>query len=113
MPSMITRRSNVLAEMLMLAGISLALVAPAAAQPVQVTLDRAKTHIDWTLGDVLHTVQGTFQLKSGAILFDPKTGEASGQIVVNAASGNSGNGTRDGKMKKEVLSADSSLTRNL
>jgi polyisoprenoid-binding protein YceI len=89
--------------MLTLAGILLALVAPAAAQPVQVTLDRAKTHIDWTLGDVLHTVEGTFQLKSDAILFDPKTGEASGQIVVDAASGNSGNGTRDGKMKKEVL----------
>lgn len=103
MHSMITRRSNLLARMLRLAGISLALIAPAAAQPVQVTFDRAKTHIDWTLGDVLHTVQGTFQLKSGAILFDPKTGEASGQIVVDAASGNSGNGTRDGKMKKEVL----------
>ena len=103
MHSMIGRRSNLLAWMLTLAGISFALLAPAAAQQVQVTLDRAKTHIDWTLDDVLHTVQGTFQLKSGAILFDPKTGEASGQIVVDAASGNSGNGTRDGKMKKEVL----------
>jgi polyisoprenoid-binding protein YceI len=100
---MIGHRSHLLARLLTLAGISLALIAPAAAQPVQVTFDRAKTHIDWTLGDVLHTVQGTFQLKSGAILFDPKTGEASGQIVVDAASGNSGNGTRDGKMKKEVL----------
>ena len=103
MHSMIGRRCNLLARMLTLAAISLALLAPAAAQQVQVTLDRVKTHIDWTLGDVLHTVQGTFQLKSGAILFDPKTGEASGQIVVDAASGNSGNGTRDGKMKKEVL----------
>src|SRR6516162_2833318 len=89
--------------MLTLAGISLALLAPAAAQQVQVTLDRSQTRIDWTLGGVLHTVQGTFQLKSSAILFDPKTGEASGQIVGDAASGNSGNGARDGKMKKEVL----------
>lgn len=64
---MIGRRSNLLARMLTLAGISFALPAPAAAQQVQVTLDRAKTHIDWTLGDVLHAVQGTFQLKSGAI----------------------------------------------
>ena len=103
MHSMIGRRCNLLTRMLTLAAISLALLAPAAAQQVQVRLDRVKTHIDWTLGDVLHTVQGTFQLKSGAILFDPKTGEASGQIVVDAASGNSGNGTRDGKMKKEVL----------
>ena len=36
-------------------------------------------------------------------LFDPRTGEASGQVVVDATSGNSGNGMRDSKMKKEVL----------
>jgi polyisoprenoid-binding protein YceI len=87
----------------MLAGILVALLAPAAGQQVQVKLDPAKTHVDWTLGDVLHTVQGTFQLKSGTIGFDQKTGEASGQIVVDATSGNSGNGARDSKMKKEVL----------
>jgi polyisoprenoid-binding protein YceI len=90
-------------RMAMLAGALLALLAPAAAQQMQVKLDPAKTRIDWTLGDVLHTVQGTFQLKSGTILFDPHTGEASGQIVVDATSGNSGNSTRDSKMKKEVL----------
>ena len=89
--------------MLMLAGISVALLAPAAAQQIQVTLDRGKTRIDSTLGDVLHTVQGTFQLKSGAIWFDAKTGEASGKIVVDAARGNSDNRTGYGKMKKEVL----------
>jgi polyisoprenoid-binding protein YceI len=87
----------------MLVAISLALLARAGAQPTQLTLDPAKTRIDWTLGDVLHTVQGAFQLKSGTIVFDPKTGEASGQILVDAASGNSGNGTRDSKMKKEIL----------
>jgi polyisoprenoid-binding protein YceI len=42
-------------------------------------------------------------LKSGTIVFDQKTGEASGQIVVDATKGNSGNGTRDSKMKKEIL----------
>jgi len=86
-----------------LATVSLALVSPAAAQQTQIKLDPAKTRIEWTLGDVLHTVQGTFQLKSGTILFDAKTGEASGQVVVDATSGNSGNGMRDSKMKKEVL----------
>jgi polyisoprenoid-binding protein YceI len=73
------------------------------AQQIQVKLDPAKTHIAWTLGDVLHTVEGTFVLKSGTITFDSQTGDASGQLVVDAASGNSGNGTRDSKMKKEVL----------
>src|SRR6516164_5489716 len=103
MHSMIGRRSNLLARIVRLVGILLALLAPGAAQQVQVKLDPATTHIDWTLGDVLHTVQGTFQLKSGTIVFDQKTGEASGQIVVDATSGNSGNGTRDSKMKKEIL----------
>lgn len=80
-----------------------ALCTAAEAQQTQIKLDPAKTRIEWTLGDVLHTVQGTFQLKSGTIVFDPRTGEAGGQVVVDAASGNSGNGTRDSKMKKDVL----------
>lgn len=94
---------NFLARVATLIVMSSALLVPATGQQTQITLDPAKTHVDWTLGDVLHTVQGTFQLKSGAIVFDPQTGEASGQIIVDATSGNSGNGTRDSKMKKEVL----------
>lgn len=86
-----------------LASLTLAMLAPAAAQETQIKLDPAKTRVEWTLGDVLHTVQGTFQLKSGTISFDARTGEASGQVVVDATSGNSGNGMRDSKMKKEVL----------
>lgn len=73
------------------------------AQQTQIKLDPVKTHIAWTLGDVLHTVEGTFAMKAGAITFDPQTGEASGQIVVDATSGNGGNGMRDSKMKKDVL----------
>ncbi len=75
----------------------------ASAQQTQITLDPAQTKIDWTLSDVMHTVHGTFKLKSGSIVFDPKTGDASGQIVVDATSGESGNHTRDGKMQKEIL----------
>jgi len=88
----------------LLAAILLFLAGAAAqAQSTQLKLDPAKTRVTWTLGDVLHTVEGTFALKSGAITFDAQTGEASGQIVVDAASGNSGNGMRDSKMKKDVL----------
>lgn len=61
------------------------------------------TKISWTLGDVLHTVHGTFKLKRGDIHFDPDTGKANGEVVVNAASGESGSGARDGRMHKNVL----------
>lgn len=77
--------------------------AAAQAQPIQLRLDAAKTSVKWTLSATLHTVEGTFALKSGSITFDAQTGEASGQIVVDAASGNSGNSTRDSKMKNDVL----------
>jgi len=96
-----TRRHSACRAALLL----LALGTAAHAQSKQIKLDPAQTHITWTLGDVLHTVEGTFALKSGAITFDPQTGEASGQIVVDAASGNSGNVMRDSKMKKDVLEA--------
>lgn len=80
------------------------LLPPAApAEEIKVTLDPAKTRIEWTLSDVLHTVHGTFKLKSGVILYDPATSMASGAIVVDAASGESGNHTRDSKMHKEIL----------
>lgn len=77
--------------------------AGAAAQQVQVALDPSLSRIEWTLGDVLHTVHGTFKLKSGQFSFDPATGAATGEFVVDAASGDSGNHTRDGKMNKEIL----------
>lgn len=65
-------------------------------------LDPAKTSISFTLGDVLHTVHGTFKLKQGTLHLD-SAGKMSGEIVVDATSGNSGSGTRDRKMHKEVL----------
>jgi polyisoprenoid-binding protein YceI len=81
----------------------LLLPASLAAQQLQLSLDPARTTIDWTLGATLHTVHGTFRLKSGAILFDPNTGNASGEIIVDAASGQSDNQSRDTKMHNDVL----------
>jgi polyisoprenoid-binding protein YceI len=67
------------------------------------TFDSPKTSIHWTLVTTLHTVHGTFQLKSGTIRFDPATGRASGSLVVGAASGESGNESRDKKMHQTIL----------
>lgn len=74
-----------------------------AAQQIKFNLDPAQTKIEWTLGDVLHTVHGTFKLESGSVTFDAKSGDASGEIIVDATSGESGNNARDKKMHKEVL----------
>ncbi len=81
----------------------LLLAAEMQAQQLQVTIDPAKTRIDWTLGATLHTVHGTFRLKSGMVAFDPKSGEASGAIIVDATSGESGNHDRDKDMHVKVL----------
>jgi polyisoprenoid-binding protein YceI len=55
------------------------------------------------LGDVLHTVHGTFRLRSGEIAFDNNTGKASGMVIVDAVSGESGSNARDGRMHRNVL----------
>lgn len=70
---------------------------------VRIDFDPANTKIEFTLADVLHTVHGSFHLKTGTIHFDPATGAAGGLLVVDAGSGNSGNDTRDHKMNKEIL----------
>jgi polyisoprenoid-binding protein YceI len=73
------------------------------AQETIVTLDPAQTYVEFTLGAMLHTVHGSFKLKSGQIRFDPSSGKASGAIIVDAASGNSENDGRDKKMHQQVL----------
>jgi polyisoprenoid-binding protein YceI len=70
---------------------------------VTVTLIPSQTAIKWTLGDVLHTVHGTFKLADGVVSFDPQSGAADGLIEVTAASGESGSSARDQNMHKNVL----------
>ncbi len=76
---------------------------PLAAQQYTVTLDPAQTTIEYTVDSTLHTVHGTFKLKSGEIHFDPSSGKASGTLVVDATSGDSGNDSRDKKMHQQIL----------
>lgn len=74
-----------------------------AASIMSLDLDPAKTEIQFTLHDVLHTVHGNFKLKKAAIHWDPDSGKASGEIVVDVASGNSGSDARDHRMHREIL----------
>jgi polyisoprenoid-binding protein YceI len=72
-------------------------------QELTLELDPAQTAISFTLGDVLHTVHGSFKLKSGIIRFNPATGAADGLVVVDVTSGDTGSKGRDRKMHKEIL----------
>jgi len=80
-----------------------ALAAPVSAQEAVFELDPAQTHIAFTLGSTLHTVHGAFQLRRGSVHLDPATGKASGELIVDAASGNSGSRSRDQRMHKSIL----------
>jgi len=85
-----------------------AFVRPSAAAELRsgtLELDPSKTLIEFRLPGALHTTHGTFKLEHGIIEAHPGTGEASGAIIVDAMSGDSGVGVRDDRMKDTVLEA--------
>jgi polyisoprenoid-binding protein YceI len=73
------------------------------AREIVLGLDPAQSKVHWTLDSTVHTVHGSFTFKKGTLQLDTSTGKASGEIIVDAASGNSGNDSRDRKMHNEVL----------
>jgi polyisoprenoid-binding protein YceI len=64
------------------------------------------TVVAFHLAGNLHDVHGTFALESGTLAVDPERGVATGTIVVNATSGESGNTSRDARMTSSILDAD-------
>jgi polyisoprenoid-binding protein YceI len=74
-----------------------------AAQEMVLDLDPAQSVVNFTLPDVVHTVHGTFKLKSGTVRFDPATRKAVGEVIVDVASGDSGSAARDRRMHKDIL----------
>lgn len=87
-------------------GAFLALIAvaiPAWSADYHLELKPDKTKVQFVLTDPLHTVHGTFGLKHGEIDFNPDTGKASGQVVVDVTSGESGSEARDSRMHANVL----------
>src|SRR5207342_3460377 len=67
------RKRIVVTALLLAAGTVLA-----AAQDTDYRVDPAQSSVKFTLGDVLHTVRGTFKLKQGDLQFQPD-GKVSGQ----------------------------------
>ncbi len=68
-------------------------------------VEAAKSQVRFQLGDPLHAVNGTFRVEKGDLAFTSHDRTMSGTIVVDARSGESGNGTRDRKMTDDELKA--------
>ena len=97
-----TKLSRSLPLALLLASLTAALAA-LDLQNTVLRIDPAQTQVEFTLGAVLHTVHGTFRLKRGEMRFDAASGSASGELVVDAASAESGSEARDKHMHQDVL----------
>jgi len=69
-------------------------------------VDPGETHVTFTLGATMHTVRGSVEVVSGEIRFDLDGGAAAGEIVLDAASAQTGNSKRDKKMHTKVLESE-------
>lgn len=92
------------------AALSLALLPTppftAAAEPLTLRLDPAASSLGFVLDATLHKVEGRLGPASGAIAFDPASGEAAGEVVIDLTAADTGNGRRDAKMHEKVLDTD-------
>lgn len=74
-----------------------------AGECAELKFDPAQTAIAFTLTGWPHDTHGTFKLKEGAVRVDPASGKMNGAIVVDAASGVTGNSLRDARMRNSIL----------
>ena len=87
------------------------LLAPAAVAQHQVlTIDPGASEVKMTLNTNHEVVHGTFHVQLGAIELDAAGHKMTGSVIVAADSGQTGNGTRDKRMNKEVLKAEQYAT---
>ena len=84
--------------------LSMALIA--SAQQEKFAVDPAKSDIAFALTGTGHEVHGTFKVSSGIVEFDRSSPKMSGNIVVSAASGDSGDKGRDKNMHNQVLQVE-------
>lgn len=102
------RRSTAVANFrTALAAVGWMLPLLAAAEPLRLEIDPARSGVELELGATLHTVRGTAVLKPGGCIdFDPETGQAAGRVVVDATSVDTGSARRDRTLHDEVLESE-------
>lgn len=93
---------SVTAFLLLFSSLSL----PAQSQELRLLFSPSTTTINFTLGDILHTVHGSFHLKSGEVQYNSGTGAVGGSLIVDATSGQSRNRLRDRRMHHEILESE-------
>lgn len=87
------------------------ILAPAAlAQHQAFVVNPDASEVKMTLNTTHEVVNGAFHVQSGSIDFDLGAPRMSGSIVVSAASGKTGNDSRDKKMKKDILKVEQHAT---
>jgi len=84
----------------------LAAAGPSLAQEQVITVDPESSRIEFLLPATGHDVHGSFAFESGELRWDPETGVASGELVVRAGAGASGNARRDKTMHRKVLETE-------
>ena len=89
----------------LLLALSFLFASHAFAQHQTFTVDPATSTVAFTLGGSGHATEGTFHVEKGTVDFDRSNQKMSGTILVSAASGKTGNDSRDKKMTAEVLDA--------
>ncbi len=73
-------------------------------------VDPAASEIHFAVGASDGAVKGTFRVSSGEFTLDPASGAMTGAIAVDAASGDSGNKSRDKKMTNNQMKAQTYST---
>ena len=87
------------------------LLAPVAlAQQQTFVANPDASQVKITLKTTREVVNGTFHIQSGSLEFDRSAAKMSGSVVVFAGSGNTGNGSRDKKMNKDILEVEQHAT---
>lgn len=80
---------------------------PAAAGEMLVLhVDPEKSSLEFVLDATLHSVRGELGRPSGRIAFDPATGLATGEVVIDLEGADTGIERRDRKMHEKVLETD-------
>ena len=78
----------------------------AGANEIILNIDPTQSAVRYSVGSTLHAVHGTFAVKHGHLEIDLASGKTTGEILVDASSGQSGNDSRDKKMHKDVLESE-------